>query len=126
LTTRPCGGVLVVEDDAAISRAIVQVLEDEGYAVRTAADGRAALAALQAPGVPFPCVILLDLMMPVMDGWTFRKAQLGDPTLAHIPVVLLTAGGHADAKNELTRASGVLRKPVDLSQLLAAVSPFLR
>ena len=78
-TPRDCAGVLVVEDDVDILRAIVQVLEDEGHAVRGAENGRVALAALRAPGARPPCVILLDLMMPVMDGWAFRAEQLRDP-----------------------------------------------
>ena len=120
-----CGGVLVVEDDDAISRAIVQILRDEGVTVRAATDGQSALAELHASGTPPPCVILLDLMMPVMDGWSFRRAQLGDPTLAHIPVVVLTADGDATTKGELAQASGALRKPVDLQLLLDTLRRFL-
>jgi len=60
-------------------------LEDEGHAVRAAENGGAALAALRAPDARLPCVILLDLMMPVMDGWAFRAEQLRDPHLAKIP-----------------------------------------
>jgi CheY-like chemotaxis protein len=120
-----CDGILVVEDDADILRSIVQVLEDEGYSVRAAENGRAALAALRAPGATAPCVILLDLMMPVMDGWAFRAEQLRDPTLAHIPVVLLTADGAAVEKAALMNVAGALRKPVELLTLLSAIQRFL-
>jgi CheY-like chemotaxis protein len=120
-----CEGVLVVEDDADILRALVQVLEDEGYAVRAAENGSAALAALRTPGARLPRVILLDLMMPVMDGWAFRAEQLRDPLLAEIPVVVLTADGSAAARSAVLEVAGALRKPVELLTLLAAIQPFL-
>jgi CheY-like chemotaxis protein len=118
-------GVLVVEDDVAILRAIMQVLEDEGHAVRGAANGRAALDLLRAPGAKPPRVILLDLMMPVMDGWAFRAEQLRDPALASIPVVLLTADNNAKDKGATMNSAASLRKPVELEQLLSAIEPFL-
>jgi CheY-like chemotaxis protein len=120
-----CNGVLVVEDDADILRAVVQVLQDEGYAVRAAENGRAALTALREPGAPRPCVILLDLMMPVMDGWAFRAEQLRDPALSDIPVIVLTADGAAAEKMSLMQGVGALRKPVELLTLLDAIQPFV-
>jgi len=122
---RACGGVLVVEDDADILRAIVQVLQDEGTTVRAAENGRVALTMLREPGATLPCVILLDLMMPVMDGWAFRAEQLRDPALADIPVIVLTADGHAVEKATLMNGANALRKPVELETLLAAVAPYL-
>jgi CheY-like chemotaxis protein len=116
---------MVVEDDADILRAVVQVLEDEGYAVTAAENGRVALAALRAPGARPPCVILLDLMMPVMDGWAFRAEQLRDPALASIPVIVLTADGNAAEKAVLMNGAGALRKPVELLTLLGAIQPFV-
>ena len=118
-------GVLVVEDDVDILRAIVQVLEDEDITVRAAENGRDALAVLRAPGAQRPRVILLDLMMPIMDGWAFRAEQLRDPTLADIPVIVLTADGRAAEKTGMMKGAGALRKPVDLLTLLAALRPFL-
>jgi CheY-like chemotaxis protein len=123
--SRACGGVLVVEDDADILRAIVQVLEDEGETVRAAENGRVALTMLREPGATLPCVILLDLMMPVMDGRAFRAEQLRDPALAAIPVIILTADGHAVEKAALMNGANALRKPVELETLLAAVAPYL-
>jgi CheY-like chemotaxis protein len=117
--------VLVVEDDADILRALVQVLQDEGHTVRAAENGLVALAALRAPGARPPCVILLDLMMPVMDGWAFRAAQLRDPALAGIPVIVLTADGSAVEKAALMNCAGALRKPVELATLLGAIAPYL-
>jgi CheY-like chemotaxis protein len=120
-----CAGVLVVEDDVDILRALVQVLEDEGHTVRVAANGRVALETLRAPGTQPPCVILLDLMMPVMDGWAFRAEQLRDPTLAGIPVIVLTADGTAVDKGLLTSCAGALRKPVELETLLRVVADYI-
>jgi CheY-like chemotaxis protein len=122
---RTCAGVLVVEDDADILRAIVQVLEDEGYAVRSAENGQLALAALREAGAPRPCLILLDLMMPVMDGWAFRAEQLRDPALSDIPVIVLTADGAAAEKIRRMNGMGALRKPVELLTLLDAIQPFV-
>jgi CheY-like chemotaxis protein len=82
--------VLVVEDDAPIREALCAVLRDDGYAVAEAGDGQEALEFLRTH--PTPRVILLDLMMPVMDGWTFLREQAADPALAGIPVVVITAG----------------------------------
>jgi CheY-like chemotaxis protein len=83
--------VLVVDDDLSVRTALKELFETEGYAVVLAAHGRAALNHLRA-GVR-PSVILLDLMMPVMDGWDFRAHQLADPELRDIPVFILTAVG---------------------------------
>jgi CheY-like chemotaxis protein len=118
-------GVLIVEDNADIQQAIVQVLEDEGYEVRVASNGREALDALRSPDIPLPRVILLDLMMPVMDGWAFRAEQVADPTLSDIPVIVLTADGNATEKVAHLDVAGSLRKPVDLLTLLGAVAPHL-
>jgi CheY-like chemotaxis protein len=117
--------VLVVEDDADILRALVQVLEDEGIVVRAVENGRAALEALRSPGARPPCVILLDLMMPVMDGWEFRAEQLRDPALAGIPVIVLTADGATVERGFLLDGAPALRKPIDLETLLAAVGAHL-
>jgi len=117
--------VLVVEDDVDILQALVQVLEDEGYPVRVAENGRAALVALRTNGARPPCVILLDLMMPVMDGWAFRAAQLDDPALAPIPVIVLTADGATLERGSLLDGTRALKKPIDLETLLGALAPYL-
>jgi CheY-like chemotaxis protein len=83
--------VLVVDDDLSVRTALKELFETEGYAVALAANGRAALNHLR--GGLRPCVILLDLMMPVMDGWDFRAEQLADPELKDLPVFILTAVG---------------------------------
>lgn len=110
--------VLVVEDDEAIRDVLVDALEMEGAEVRDAADGREALSILDAWT---PDAILLDLMMPIMDGWTFRAHQRAHPTAATVPVIVLSAsrdfGGRAD---DLAPAV-LIRKPLDLVDVLAKV-----
>src|SRR3954466_3369212 len=86
--------VMIVEDDADTREMLERFLELEGFDVRTAANGQLALEALQADGTP--CVILLDLMMPVMNGWQFREVQVRDPRFSRIPVVVVTAAGPRD------------------------------
>ena len=83
--------VLIIDDDLPVRTALKELFETEGYAVALAANGRAALNHLHK-GLR-PSVIPLDLMMPVMDGWDFRNAQLADPDFKDIPVVILTAAG---------------------------------
>ena len=115
--------VLVVEDDADIRGAIVEVLTDGNYRPLVASNGADALDELRSAAFP-PCVILLDVMMPVMDGTEFRTRQRDDETLRVIPVVVLSA--HADATHlaEQMAAEGFLKKPVDLVTLLQTVEQF--
>ena len=111
--------LLVVDDDAAIREIIQAVLEAEGYAVVTAAEGAEALALLRA-GLR-PGLILLDLRMPGMDGRAFRAVQAVDPDLATIPVVILSGDGDAAG---VCRSLGLklLMKPVQLDRLLDLVA----
>lgn len=111
--------ILVVEDDADIRSALCSILEDEGYRVACAADGQEALGALRA-GLR-PAVILLDLMMPVMDGPDFRAAQLLDPRIADIPVVVLTADGRLQQAAQALGAVAAFAKPFELKVLLRAL-----
>ena len=112
--------VLVVDDDQAVRDALRELLETEGYAVEEAADGRSALQRLQA-GLR-PSVILLDLMMPVMDGWDFRQAQLADPNLRDLPVLIITAAGFsADTIRTQFGDTEFVHKPPPPAGLLAAV-----
>lgn len=116
--------ILVVEDDVAIREALEAVLEDEGYAVASAAHGREALTLLRT-GVEPPAVILLDLMMPVMNGWEFRAAQRSDSDLARIPVIVLSADRDVAAKAAALQVSGYLAKPVNLDVLLDMVREYI-
>jgi CheY-like chemotaxis protein len=110
--------VLVVDDDADIRETVSLILEDEGWEVVSAADGAAALTILRDG--KHPDVILLDLMMPVMNGWQFREEQLKDPKLASIPLVVLSA--NSSVKDKAEYFGGVyLSKPVNIESLLAAL-----
>jgi len=115
--------VMIIEDDRDTREMLGRFLELEGFDVRTAANGELALRALQEDGQP--CVIILDLMMPVMNGWQFREAQQSDPALSHIPVVVVTAAGAREQVPEIS-ADGWLSKPVDFDRLLATIAPLCR
>ncbi|WP_437735538.1 response regulator [Sorangium sp. So ce1335] len=115
------GAIFVVEDDRGVSEALVEVLSDEGYEVMTAGNGAEALARLRE--APTPALIVLDLMMPVMDGYAFRAEQLRTPAIADIPVIVLTAGA-APRATELGHVD-ILKKPIDLGALLDAVGRYV-
>ena len=111
---------MVVDDDPNLVEALVDVLESEGYGVQTAANGRSALEQLR--GGLRPCVILLDLMMPVMDGWDFRHAQMSDHDLKTIPVAVLSAAGFsANTVHAQFGAVEYLTKPFELKSFVATV-----
>ena len=112
--TRP---ILIVEDDYDIRELFAESLEEAGYAVATACNGREALDRLRAAREPeLPAVILLDLMMPVMDGWALREELLRDPALGRIPIVVMTASRHfGDVGDD------VLLKPFELGELIDTV-----
>lgn len=106
--------VLLVEDDDFIRQEISEALQDEGYRVNTAAHGKEALALLAEGNRP--SVVLLDLMMPVMNGWEFLKAFKKDDAFNGIPVVILSA--FADRATIIGGdAISVLRKPINLDKL---------
>jgi CheY-like chemotaxis protein len=112
--------VLVVEDDADLREALVGILEDEGYHVGSASHGQEAFDRLHAGCRP--CIILLDLMMPVMDGWTFCREMDKDASLSGIPVIVVSAVTRNDPRNECVNAVDHLSKPVDVGRLLAAIT----
>ena len=116
----PCGGVLVVDDDPDIRESLREVLEDEGYEVACVGNGQEALEHLKTAS-PRPCVILLDLMMPVKDGWQFRKEPKKDPDIAGIPLVVITATGKRPV---LIDAAELVMKPLDLSRLFEAIERY--
>lgn len=118
------GEVMLVEDDLAIRETLRELLEDEGYRVESAGNGREALDRLRS-GHP-PRLILLDLMMPVMDGWEFRRAQRGDPALSDIPVVVLSADHPLADKVSGMAVAGYLAKPFELDALLATIRHYCR
>ena len=112
--------VLIVDDDPDLLDVTSFVIENEGMAVETARNGEQALALLGTGRLP--AVVLLDLMMPVMNGWEFLAAIANDPLLRGIPVVVLTAAEHAQVPGALE----VLSKPMDLKELLRVVERYVR
>ena len=116
--------VFVVEDDRDIRESVVEVLEDEGYVVSAASDGREGLLLLRR-ATPKPDLILLDLMMPIMNGFQFREEQRKDPELSAIPVVVITADVNARAKAESLGAAGFVQKPVKIQPLLDIIEQHL-
>ena len=112
--------VLVVDDDPSLLEVTSFVIESEGMAVETAKNGEEALALLQAGRLPG--LVLLDLMMPVMNGWEFLEVVGKDPLLKGIPVVVLTAAARPDVPG----VAGVLCKPMDLKALLRVVERYIR
>src|SRR5204863_7253623 len=119
-TMRPT--VFIVEDDLDTREMLARFLELEGFAVESAENGKMALERLGSG--TRACVILLDLMMPIMDGWQFRQAQVQNQALAKIPVIVVSAAG----RERIGRidADAYLSKPVDLEELLGCVTQFCR
>ena len=116
--------VLIVDDDYAVQDAIKDVLEDEGYEVSLAANGLEALKELRRKNQV--CLILLDLMMPVMNGWEFRQEQLEDAELAGIPTVIVTAHNRPIQNAQELKVKHVIPKPVQPNLLLSTVSAYCR
>ncbi len=110
--------VLVVDDDPDLVEVILLVLSGAGYAARSAANGRQALEAVKAR---MPALILLDMLMPVMDGWQFAR-ELRARYGRAVPVVVVTAAEHARARGEEIGADEVLPKPFDVDDLLRLVA----
>ena len=111
---------MIVEDDRDIREALATVFADEGMPSLTAANGEDALERLSAAGEP-PKLIVLDLMMPVMDGWQFAARLRQQPAWANIPIVLLSAGDDLETHARSLGACAHVRKPVDLDKLLSVV-----
>jgi DNA-binding response OmpR family regulator len=114
--------VLIVEDDPDTREMLGKFLELEGFHVETASNGQQALDKLET-GIK-ACVIVLDLMMPVMDGWQFRRRQTEDARIAKIPTIIVSAAGR-DRMAQVS-ADAYLAKPIDMDELLTRVSEFCR
>jgi len=117
-----CPNIIVVEDDDAIRDTIREVLELEGYTVQAFPNGKTALDALSH--CEAPCLILLDLMMPVMNGWEFLEARkaCGD-TIVAIPVYIVSAVAERGELQGIG-ASGYIKKPIDIDLLLGVVTKY--
>jgi CheY-like chemotaxis protein len=115
--------ILIVDDDAGIRQLLLLFLEHKGYVAKSVSNGLEALNQLQ-PGQPLPQLILLDLMMPVMDGATFRQALLSDSRIAAIPVVVLSAAENIEAQAPLLTANAYVPKPIEFESLLQIVEQY--
>jgi CheY-like chemotaxis protein len=113
--------VLIVEDDDDLRTVVIQTLARAGFQCFGARNGEEALAVLDRERDP--CVILLDLMMPVMSGWEFRRRQLADPRLAGLPVVVMSATQTLD--QAAIHADALLQKPLSFASLLATVERYV-
>ena len=112
--------ILVVEDDEDAREAMVALLQMKGYRAVPAGNGKEALDYLHK--APVPDLIILDLWMPVMDGWQFREEQIKDPRLAAVPVIVVTAlSDRADVD-----ANEIIIKPVDIDRLLTSISHYCK
>ena len=113
--------VMIVDDDNDIRESLADALTEEGYLVVQARHGAEALEHLRAAQA-LPAVILLDLMMPVMDGAEFRERQRHDPHLSTVPVVLITAGVTAKSQAESMDVAACVIKPVKLATLIDTIT----
>jgi two-component system chemotaxis response regulator CheY len=109
---------MVVEDDQELGELFDELLSDHGYSVRTARNG---LAAIELLGTWRPDLILLDMMMPVVDGYAFRQAQLAHPEWRAIPVVVVSAASEFLGEADALGAKAILGKPLDFDELLRVV-----
>jgi CheY-like chemotaxis protein len=112
--------LLLVEDDRDILEVLRDLLESEGYHVDCAQNGMQALELLSKLAV-LPGLILLDLMMPVMDGFEFRQKQKEDPRFSKIPLIVMSADGQSEVRWEKSGIKGFLKKPLDLLGVLSTV-----
>jgi CheY-like chemotaxis protein len=113
------GPVLIVDDDLDIREILADTLKDRGFDVITAANGLEALKLIRSM-TTHPSVILLDLMMPIMDGYGFLEERRKDPVLASIPLAILTAG-HGVDRNRLGNGAPIVLKPFNVPQLLGVL-----
>lgn len=115
--------VLIVDDDDALRAMLSELIEDSGCTALHAVHGKHALEILRQQS-PLPRLIMLDLMMPVMDGWEFRQAQLADPHLASIPVIVLSALADVTMGTAELVAQAYLQKPLDIVHLQQLVTRY--
>ena len=126
MVTSPCSlQILVVDDDDDILAMTSFVLRQLGYEVETANDGARGIAALQSTGKS-PCLILLDLMMPVMDGAAFRKKLLEIPAAANVPVVILSGDNELATKAAEMSVAGFEQKPISIERLAAVAAKYCK
>lgn len=117
--------ILVIDDDDAIRESLCELLDSEGFHVTSATNGQTALSHLNSD-IRLPDLILVDLMMPVMDGIQFCKEKELIQRISHIPVVIMSADGQIKAKQENSGAIGHLRKPADIDVIIETVKRFCK
>lgn len=117
--------ILVVDDDHAIRETLRSILEDEGYAVRAAANGREALDLLESLSPP-PRLLIIDLVMPVLDGWQLCAALARHPALSRVPVVVISANGDLDRPAINLETVHPMTKPIRFQALLEHVERYCR
>ena len=115
--------ILIVEDDIDVRETLSEILTEEGYHIIAFSGGRAALEHLRRSDSQ-PALILLDLMMPNMDGWEFRAEQRRNAALTPVPTVILSADGNLEQNMGSLQADGYLRKPIHINTLLQLVERF--
>lgn len=115
--------VMVVDDDHDIRASLQEILQDEGYTVVSASDGMEALTQLRLGARPQ--LILLDLMMPIMDGFQFCREVRKDPALSLIPVIVFSADALAEERANACGANGFLSKPTALTDLLRTIQRYV-
>jgi CheY-like chemotaxis protein len=114
--------ILIVEDDHSIRELLVELLQSEGYEVTSAVNGLEGLKVLQTQKLPD--LILIDLMMPVMDGYAFRTEQMKNPDWNKIPLVVMSAEANAKEKMKKYNVTAFLAKPVELDTILKTVETY--
>jgi CheY-like chemotaxis protein len=115
--------ILLVEDDQDIRETLVELLQEEGYDVLFAENGQVGLDKLESIK-DLPNLILLDLMMPIKDGFQFCLEKEANPKFSHIPVVVMSADGHIRENQQRVNASAYLKKPLDIYQVIDVVQRF--
>ncbi|MGB7624366.1 MAG: response regulator [Terriglobia bacterium] len=114
--------ILIIDDEPAVRDVLGEVLRGAGYEVSTASNGAEALSHMRNKGAP--SLILLDLMMPVMNGWEFRSEQLKDPALCSVPTIILTTVANIMAEAKLLQAAGYISKSTAYGSILELVRAF--
>ena len=127
MTVSAAGNVLVVEDDPEVRGMLLELLSTAGFYAVSAEDGLEALHLLRAVrhrAPDAPCLVLLDLKMPRLGGSEFRRAQLGDPTVANVPIVVMSGASDLEQRAEAMGAVATLSKPLDVDMLIDVVKRY--
>lgn len=121
------GNVLIVEDDPDTREMVRELLATQGFYALTAEDGLEALHVLRAlrhRAPEAPCLVLLDLAMPRLGGYEFRRSQLGDPTVANVPIAVMSGAADLEERAGALGAVATLPKPLDVEMLIEVVKKY--